>query len=67
MTDEADRTIFDGSELNSEERDAVRKGEERGKRAAERENPERFGIARSRARGKKNWDKNYDRIIFNKQ
>jgi len=63
MTDEADRTIFDGSELNSEERDAVRKGEERGKRTAERENPERFGLAGSRARGKSKYDEGYVRAF----
>jgi hypothetical protein len=39
MTDEADRTIFDSSELTSEEKAAVRSGEERGKRAYEAEHP----------------------------
>ena len=45
MTDEADRTIFDSSELNSEEKAAVQSGEARGKRAYEKEHP-KCGLTR---------------------
>ena len=58
MTDEADRTIFDGSELSSEERDAVRKGEERGKRVYMQEHPKcGLGVATEQYR------RNYVRIF----
>jgi hypothetical protein len=63
MTDEADRTIFDSSELSSEERAAVRKGEERGKKAAMAEDPERFGMARQKALGRKAYDEGYVRAF----
>lgn len=59
--DDDNKTIFSG-DLDPEERAAVRSGEERGKRVAMAEDPERFGLARQRALTKKKFDENYDKI-----
>jgi len=56
------KTIFSG-DLDSEEREAVHKGEARGKREAMKADPERFGLARQRALGMKKYARNYVRIF----
>ena len=63
MLDEDDnKTIFSG-DLDSDERAGRDSGYERGKRIAVKEQPKRFGLARQRAVGKKNYDKGYVRIF----
>jgi len=57
-----DKTIF-STDLSPEEREAVRLGEERGKRVAMAEDTERFGMARQKAIGKKQYDVSYVRIF----
>jgi len=59
------KTIFSG-DLDSSEKDAVKSGEERGKRMAMLENPEHFGMARQRALGRKKYEKNYVGIFGHK-
>lgn len=65
--DEADKTIFDSTDLNSEERAAVKSGEERGKREAMRENPERFGMARQKALNRKAYEETWERVFGKKK
>jgi len=60
--DDDDKTIFSG-DLDPEEKAAMQKGEARGKRVAMAEDPERFGMARQKALGKKKYDANYVRIF----
>jgi hypothetical protein len=56
-------TIFSSPQsMDSDERDAVKKGEARGKREAMKEDPKRFGLARQRALNKKKYDECYDKI-----
>lgn len=56
-------TIFSSPQsMDSAEREAVKKGEDRGKRIAVAEDPERFGLARQRALTKKQFDENYAKI-----
>ena len=59
--DDDNKTIFT-SDLDPDEKAAVKSGEERGKRVAMAENPERFGMARQRALNKEKFDRNYARI-----
>ena len=59
-------TIFSG-DLSSEERSAVKSGEERGKRVAMLEDPERFGMARQRALNKVTFDANYAKIDWSRK
>lgn len=61
--DEADKTIFDSTDLDSEERAAVKSGEERGKLIAMREDPERFGLAGERGRNIKKYEGQMTRIF----
>jgi len=56
--DDDNKTIFSG-DLDSEERAAMQSGEDRGKRVAIAEDPERFGMARQRALGRKQYAENY--------
>ena len=58
--DDDDKTIFTSiGSLDSDERDAVRSGQKRGERAAMAENPERFGMARQKAKNKGRYDAGY--------
>lgn len=59
--DDDDKTIFT-SGLDPDEKAAVKSGEKRGEREAMKEDPERFGMARQRALGRKRYSKNYDKI-----
>ena len=60
---DAEKTIFtSGSDLSSEERDAVKKGEKRGEQKAMESDPERFGMARARAKGRVKYAIGYSRI-----
>lgn len=63
--EEADKTIFDTTDLDSEERAAVRSGEERGKRVAMREDPERYGMARQKALNRKAYEETWERVWGN--
>jgi hypothetical protein len=60
------KTIFTSTELDSEEKAAVRSGEERGKRIAMAEDPERFGMARQRAINRDKYVENYSKIDWSK-
>ena len=62
----ANDSIFT-SDLNPAEKAAVKTGEERGKRIAMAENPERFGMARQMGLNKKKFDKNYTKIDWTKK
>ena len=59
--DEDNKTIFSG-DLDSEERAAVKSGEKRGEREAMAEDPERFGMARQRALGRKRYEEAFARF-----
>ncbi len=61
-----EKTIFT-SDLDKDEKAAVKSGEERGKQAAMAEDPERFGMARQRGLNKKKFDKNYAKIDWSKK
>jgi len=52
------KTIF-STDLDAEEKAAVKSGEKRGERVAMAEDPERFGLARQRALGRKKYEVNY--------
>lgn len=56
------KTIFSG-DLDSEERAALKSGEKRGERIAMAEDPERFGMARQKALGRKKYEESYVRIF----
>ena len=56
------KTIFT-SDLDPEEKAAVKSGEERGKRVAMAEDPERFGMARQKALNKTKYDVGYVRAF----
>lgn len=56
------KTIFSG-DLDSEEREAVHRGEARGKREAMRSDPERFGMAKQKALGMRKYEREYVRIF----
>ena len=56
-----DKTIF-STDLDSEERAAVKSGEKRGEREAMAADPERFGMARARARNRAKYAVGFDRI-----
>ena len=60
------KTIFSG-DLDSAERNAVKSGEERGKRIAMIEEPERFGMARQKALNMDKYGENYDKIDWSKK
>ena len=60
--DDDDKTIFSG-DLDSEERAAVKSGEKRGEREAMKEDPERFGMARQGALGRKKYAEGYVRAF----
>ena len=64
--DDDNKTIFSG-DLDSDERAAVRSGENRGKRIAVAENPKRYGLARQWALTKKQFDANYANIDWSKR
>ena len=65
LGDEAETTIFSSRDtMDTAEREAVKSGEERGKRMVMAEDPERFGMARQRALGKQKYDENYEKIIW---
>lgn len=48
--------------MTSAEREAVKKGEARGKREFVAANPKRFGLARELGKGKRQFDKGYEQI-----
>lgn len=48
--------------MSSAERDAVKKGEARGKRQMEAEFPKRFELARQRGKSKRQYDAGYAKI-----
>lgn len=48
--------------MSSAEREAVKKGEVRGKRDMEAEFPKRFSLARQRGKNKKRFDDRYELI-----
>lgn len=56
------KTIFSG-DLDSEERAAVKSGEKRGERIAVQENPKRYGFARQKALGMREYGKKYVRAF----
>jgi hypothetical protein len=58
----AEKTVFT-SDLDKDEHAAVKSGEERGKRVAMADNPERYGMARQKAKGLKAYEKNYVKIF----
>ena len=60
--DDDDKTIFT-SDLDPEEKAAVKSGEERGKRVAMQEDPGRYGMARQRAKGRKAYEETYVRVF----
>lgn len=60
--DEADKTIFDTTDLDPEERAAVRSGQKRGERIAMQEDPERFGMARQKALNRKKYEETWERV-----
>ena len=64
--EEFEKTIFDTSDLSHEERAAVKSGEERGKRVAMQEDPERFGLARQRAINRKKYEETWERVFGKK-
>ena len=67
LATEEEKTIHTtGSDMTFEERSAIKTGEKRGERVAMAENPERFGMARARARNKTRYDKNYPNIDWSK-
>ncbi len=54
-------TIFSSRDtMDTAEREAVKSGEKRGEKMAMLDDPDRFAAAGSKAKGKKNWDKNYE-------
>lgn len=54
-----DNTTIFSTEMTSEERTAVKSGEERGEREAMKEDPKRYGLARQRGLNKKKYDIGY--------
>lgn len=58
------KTIFTSpSDLDSEERAAVKSGEKRGERVAMQEDPKRYGLARQRGLNKRKYDEGYVRAF----
>jgi len=62
LDEEDNKTIF-STDLDSEEREAVRTGEKRGKKESKLENPKRYGLARQRALGMRKYEIEYERIF----
>lgn len=59
----AETTIFNSRDsMTSDERAAVKSGEKRGEKAAMAEHPKRFELAGQRAKGRKQYEENYDKI-----
>lgn len=54
-----DNTTIFSTGMSSEEKAAVKSGEERGEREAMAENPKRFGLARQRGRNIRKYGINY--------